>query len=681
VYPIWKSLPVAPRSPAALARRWARLGLSAALICVAGIAHAQAEPAAPDTGISFIAPDIPIAAEDSAGIMPAPPESLVAWIPPDPTPPAQLHDLDEWLDFKQRNQINALPNEARIFYRRGVMAEQSGSRAEAMRLVRGASALDPTFIDPRITLAMWLLLREPGPAFAQFASVVEVARQSFAVQLSLKANALFALLQAILLGLIATAVLIAVVRGQELRHRWQEVLAERVSRPSAIIWSWVMFCVPFALGLGPALPAVVFLGLLWPMLRWGERTVFILLTISLGAMPWCIQEFDRLGSPLREDREPLFGILRVQNEPFSLALAERVNLAAAEHPDNGFVQFAQGWVLRRGGDLVGAESAYRRALAAWPDDARVLNNLGNVLGLLGRSDEAIDALTRASQSDPTQGAPHYNRARLFTERYEFAAAEEATARANALNFELMNPGALRSRQVMMPADLWLAPSRLRRALDAYQAPAGAMLAIPPAWRTRIECSGWPFSILAVIAAIASVVGGFYAHRKMPVRLCGNCQRVICRRCARRRREVALCRECFEAASRSGSAEFVDVLLLDRQRYLQRRRRAWRAALAATVPALGLILHRRSFRALALCIATAALATITAGVALPFAYEPRIEYPRVGAGMVLLVLPWAAVYALSILGYFSEAQRERAQIEQRLAAARRSRPSRSAEEAA
>ncbi len=613
--------------------------------------------------------------------MPAPAESLVAWIPPDPTPPPQLHDLDEWLDYKQRMQLPALPDAARIFYRRGIMAQQAGSHDEALRLVRGAAALDPTFIDPRMTLGMWMLLREPGPAIAHFGSMVDIARQSFSVQLALKANSLFAFLQAVLLGLIATALLIALVRGQELRHRWQEMLAERVSRRSAIFWSWVVFCVPFALGLGPALPAIAFLGLLWPLLRWGERTVFILLAVSLGAMPWCIREFDRLGSPLREDREPLFGVLRVQNEPYSPQLAARLTQAADSNPDNGFVHFAQGWVLRRGGDLEGAEAAYRQALAAWPDDDRVLNNLGNVLGLLGRSDEALDALTRASQSNPMSGAPHYNRARLLTDRYEFAAAEEAMARATALDFELMNPGALRSRQAMMPADVWLAPMRLRAALEGYRAPQGALLAIPPAWRTRIECSGWPFSILAVVTAISGFAVGFVAHRKMPVRLCGNCQRVICRRCARRRREIPLCRECFEAASRSGSSEFIQVLLLDRQRDLQRRRRVWRAALAATVPGLGLILHRRTFRALGLWIATAALATFAAGVAMPFSYEPRIQYPHGSAGLMLLVLPWAGVYALSILGYFGEARRERAEIERSLEAVRRSRPSRSVGQAA
>jgi hypothetical protein len=340
-------------------------------------------------------------------------------------------------------------------------------------------------------------------------------------------------------------------------------------------------------------------------------------------------------------------------------------------------------MLRREGDLSGAETAYERTLEIWPDDDRVLNNLGNVLGMLGRSDEALRLLNRSSMSNPLSGAPHFNRARILTERYVFAAAQEALAKASALNFDLLNPGALalRSAESMLPVDLWIAPGRLRNALKTYQAPSGALLAVPPAWRTRIECSGWRFSILALVAAIGSVVVGIQAHRRAPVRHCGNCRRVICRRCARRRREIALCRECAEAAARATSAEFIEVLLLDRQREVHGRRRAWRAAWAATIPGLGLILHRRTFRALSLLITTAALATFAAGVDSPFSYEPRLHYPQDPVGMLLLILPWAAVYTLSILGYFKEVRRERTLIEQNLAAARRARPPRVVEQAA
>ncbi|TFG85727.1 MAG: hypothetical protein E4H17_04780, partial [Gemmatimonadales bacterium] len=84
-------------------------------------------------------------------------------------PPQDLNDLPAWLEYRARNHLAGLPLEARLFYRRGLMLAQSGNRDEAVHLVRGAAELDPAFIAPRLTLASWLLLREPSQALLQYA--------------------------------------------------------------------------------------------------------------------------------------------------------------------------------------------------------------------------------------------------------------------------------------------------------------------------------------------------------------------------------------------------------------------------------------------------------------------------------------------------------------------------------
>jgi hypothetical protein len=77
-------------------------------------------------------------------------------------PPATLADLSAWLDYKNRGHVIALPIEARVFYRRGLLLHRSGSTDEAMRLVRGAAELDPGSLAPHMTLAWWFLGSEPG---------------------------------------------------------------------------------------------------------------------------------------------------------------------------------------------------------------------------------------------------------------------------------------------------------------------------------------------------------------------------------------------------------------------------------------------------------------------------------------------------------------------------------------
>jgi len=631
-----------------------------------------------DTTVSFATPARSAfveSAHDSVVRTAAVPVAVVVLTPG--TMPPTLLQIGPWLDYKVRYQVPALPDEARLFYRRGLMAHQSGAVDQGIQLVRGASQLDPAFTLPYFTLGAWFLMREPGQALAHFASLLEVARQSFAFQLALEANTLYTVVEALLLGLIAVGIMIVVARNSELRHRWRERFGRFLSPRRATFWSWVVLVVPFAVGFGPALPTVLLLGLLWPVLKWMERSMFVLLIAGLVAMPWFVSQLDRLGSPLREDREPLYGVLHLQNEAYAPSSSDRLATLAREHPDNAFIHFGRAWMARRGNDLATAEAGYRRTLELWPNDDRVLNNLGNVLSLLGRTDEALDAYDRAAASNPFNAATHYNRARIYTDRFEFRAASEAMARAAALNFDMLKPYQTQvgTRDALPPADLWIAPGRFWNALARYQPARGEELSLPPLWRSRIECLGWPFSLAVVLCAGLGITIGILQHRAMPLRSCGNCARVVCRRCAERRREVALCHGC--AAAESGAApEYAGRVLTQHSRIVRRRGRAVRTALAALVPGFGWVLHRRVFEAWFLITMVLILASIAFDVATPFSYEPRLSSLDAALPGLYMVVPWIALYVISLLGYFIEAERERVRFEALASAStRRVRPAR------
>src|SRR5262249_29986060 len=49
--------------------------------------------------------------------------------------PKAFADLSAWLDYKSKSQRPALPQEARLFYRRGLIAWEAGMRDEGIRLV------------------------------------------------------------------------------------------------------------------------------------------------------------------------------------------------------------------------------------------------------------------------------------------------------------------------------------------------------------------------------------------------------------------------------------------------------------------------------------------------------------------------------------------------------------------
>ena len=177
-----------------------------------------------------------------------------------------------------------------------------------------AAELDPAFIAPHLTLASWLLLREPSQALLQYASVIDLGRQNFLLQDALLGNALYLAFQSLFLALLAAGLMLLGLRNRELRHAGAERLARFVSPATARWWVWAILVLPFATGFGLALPTVFFLGLLWPSLKAGERAVFVGLLAVLVAAPWAVGSLDRLGIPLREGQPPFHAVPLVATE-------------------------------------------------------------------------------------------------------------------------------------------------------------------------------------------------------------------------------------------------------------------------------------------------------------------------------------------------------------------------------
>lgn len=583
--------------------------------------------------------------------------------PPGPgEPPHDLSDLPGWLEYRSRSHAIALPLEARIFYRRGLFAHESGMLDDGVRWVRGAAELDPSYVAPHLTLAAWALFREPSQALLQYATVLDLARENFLLQLAVAGNALYLGFGALFLALLAAGCLIALLRIQELRHPLLERLSRYVSPGSARAWSLAIVLLPYAAGFGPALPTVALLGFLWSVLRARERVLFITLTLVLAALPWMSSMLDRMATPLDEARAPLHGVPLLEGEPWSRERQDRMTALAAQHPDNPFVRFGLGWIARRGGDLVTTEAAYRRVLQTWPEDDRVLNDLGNVLAMQGRTAEALTLYDRANAKLHANAAAYFNSSQIYTQRFEYRAATEALSRASSLNFDMVrNYQSQSTEDGMLPlVDQWIAPRMFWLALMREPLPLGGARSLPPAWRTRIEASGWPFSLAAVILALLGAGVGLAEHNGMPLRACSNCGHVVCRRCAQRRRELALCPVCAALEARAENPDFARVLLLQHRRQLQNRQHLVRTAAAAVVPGFGLIAFRRVFTPVVLLAFTALLAGQWFGSPLPFAFEPRLAVAPSFLPLPLALGLWGAIYAASLFGYFDQVSRARAQ---------------------
>ena len=573
-------------------------------------------------------------------------------------PPQDLNDLPAWLEYRARNHLADLPLEARLFYRRGLLLAQSGNRDDAVRLVRGAADLDPAFIAPHLTLASWLLLREPSQALLQYASVIDLGRQNFLLQIALLGNALYLTFQSLYLAFLAAGLIVLGLRNRELRHALTERLAHFASPATARWWMWAILIVPFVAGFGLALPTVLFLGLLWPSLKVGERAVFVGLLGILVAAPWAVGSLDRLGVPLREGQPPFHAVPLMATESPSADRLQELAALGRRDPQNPFLQFAAAWTARRNGNLPAAEAGYRRALELRPDDDRVLNNLGNVLAMQGRTDEALETYRRASALNQANAAAAFNASQIYTQRFDFHAATDALSRAAALNFDLVKTYQSLAGDVgVLPlGDQWIAPRSFWAALSRERSVASGRGALPPAWRSTIEASGWGFSTAALLLAVLALVAGARMQRAVPLRTCNNCGAIICRRCACRRRETALCPNCAAVEARAETHDYGRALLLQHRGAVRRSWRRLRTALAIFIPGYGLLSFRRVVPAVLLLAVSAALAAISAGCGTPFSYETRVAVPVQEVSFAVQAGAWVAIYATSILGYFGNVVR-------------------------
>lgn len=577
-------------------------------------------------------------------------------------PPADLHDLSAWLDYRIAHHISALPQEARLFYRRGLLARESGSLDEATRLVRGASELDPTFVAPHLTLASWSILSEPSQSLLQYATVLELARRNFTLQHALVSNALYLGLQALYLGLLAAAFLLVVLHARELHHPLEENLSRWLSPETGRWWGWGLLAAPFLVGLGPVLPTLVMLGWLWPHLRVRERLVFVTLLLAVVGSPLVTSSLDRLSTPLNEERRPFYGVSMVENEPYSPEREARLEALAREHDDNPYVHFGLAWTARRGGHLDLARREYQRALDLRPGDDRILNNLGNLLAAEGHTVEALALYEKAAGLNPKNAAATFNASQIYTQRFDYRRASEALSRASALDFDMVKSYQAQGTEdgTLALVDQWLAPATFWEAIWKERASGDAVRALPPSWRSRIELSGWPFAAVALALALIGLAAGVWHQRTVPLRRCSNCDAVVCRRCTQRRREVALCTKCSGVEARAESPEFARVLLLQHQRRARSGSHLVNTVFAALVPGYGLLSYQRVIGPVFLLSLAAGLAGGWIGLEPPFAYEPRLALSDPGLPVPVCAGLWILVYACSILGYFHRVNRARAQ---------------------
>ena len=568
-------------------------------------------------------------------------------------PPANRNDLQGWLAYQRALGSPSLPAAAQMFYRRGVETLRSGATEDGVRMLRGASQLDPAFAAPRLALLSHYGLREASLSLVELARLLDLAKAHFPLQHYLGVSLVFGTALAVFLATLVCALYVVWRRRETLRHGYEEFLGQFFPPRVASAAAWALLVLPFVAGFGLALPAAFTLAAMWAGLRKSERALAVVLVGLLVSIPLTFSAVGHLAAPDHPQRPPFYGTVDLANAPFSEPRLAELSRLSARHPDNPFLHYATAWVAYRGGRYAQAQTEFAAAGSLWPGEPRIPNNLGNLAEIAGRNDEAEALYRQASDLDPGWAMPHYNLGQLYTRQFRYAEASEELARATSYDFDMVRN--LQGEAQARPGDPlpaawgWLGPRTFWDAL--FKLPRQtAPPVVPPGWRGWLELRGTAVAGLAVLLALLGMGLGFVMRSKLPVRQCSNCDSALCRRCAARRRDQVYCSGCGAVLREASTPEFARLLLARRRRQLLRQRARWSLALVATLPGFGPLLIDRLLAAWILMAVAMAGFQGLLGVGGPFPYDPRVgplAPTQFNAGALGLL---TAVYFVSLLFY-------------------------------
>lgn len=579
-------------------------------------------------------------------------------------PPSNRYDLAAWLDYQLQSGQAALPEAARLFHRRGLALLRSGAQEDGVRMLRGATQLDPGFLAPHVALARHFLLRDPGQAMRELARIVDLARTHYGLQHHFVATGLFFLFLSVLLATGFVALYSAWQYRGLVRHAYQDFLERRMSKRTASAGSWIALGLPYSFGLGPFYPTLFVLGNTWGSLRKSERALFLFLLVLLVFLPFGAARYATLAVPDVPNDPPFYGTVHLAHAPYSEETLRRLTGLSAQHPDNGTLHFALAWVAQRGGRYDLAEAEWRTTRELWPSEPRVPNNLGNLALLRDRQGEAEQYYREAARLDPEWAVPHYNLGQLFTRQFRYSEASEELARASSTDFDLVrnlqSGVAARAGDPLPVAWAWIDPSKQWETL--FREGQTREVVLPAGWRAWIELNGWTSVVLALAAAGAGIVLGMWGRHRLPVRPCSNCRQEVCRRCATAFRERIYCAGCTAVQGEAAAPEFARLLLMRRRRTVQVRQRRWDLLLSALLPGYGPTAVGHAWLTWCLLVLAAPWLLAALGLHAPYAYDARIGplSPRAWDGGVITAL---VIVQLCSIGLYFALRRDEAEVEE------------------
>lgn len=242
---------------------------------------------------------------------------------------------------------------------------------------------------------------------------------------------------------------------------------------------------------------------------------------------------------------------------------------------------ARALALDRGRRAAEAETAYKEALARWPNDPRLLTNYGNLRFRHQDYAQAIELYEAAHAQARDAVVVLYNLSQAYRADLRFEEGEAKFQTAKTLDAGLLDTYAVRARMgdAFLVSDYGFGAADLWRAAIA---PRGA----PPSLGGAIE----RLRRHAALSLTAGLVGMFVLcwmvarlAPNQPAACCATCGAAVCRRCQRYFLDSKLCSTCWKAYAK-GVKLHPNAALPQARRHWDVRHRV--AAMLSIIPGVG-----------------------------------------------------------------------------------------------
>jgi tetratricopeptide (TPR) repeat protein len=434
--------------------------------------------------------------------------------------------------------------------------------AEAVAHAELAARLAPDFPDAHLAIVRARLAHAPGeigPVLSALgATFGAVAREPHTVRAFLT-DLFTAAIAAVLAAAGVTASIVFLRKIRLFLHDFHHLPVLRGTAPiQSTFLALVLFASPIAFGLGPATTIGLGIAAIWIYLTVAERLVTTGTLLVLIATPWLAGAGIRAAAWTGTLAETVHEV-----EHGALSDADAALLAARweQRAPPPTLSAALGRHFKRRGDLERAKSWYTAALASDDRAAEVQVNLGNVLFIEGKFDEAkaayLAAADRAGGDLTTLAAAHYNLSKLYLRTSELDKSQAARERAQQEDGPFL---AKYGSDEDFSANRFIVdvpvPARKISALASVSGVAqelqgyvrGRVLGALPPW-------SWPWSGLAFVGLLWLAA---LAHdRFSPSVACERCGRPACRRCDGA--PGPLCGQCVNAFVKKGMVDARDRL--------------------------------------------------------------------------------------------------------------------------